>query len=71
MAAIKKEEPMAMNQEKWTDRLKHLQYAHLEMDTYIKRLEEQHASEDLIKDLKKKKLKLKEDIENIKKNYEI
>ena len=62
---------MAMNSEKWTMRLKHLELTHLEMDTQIKKMEALHEDDLLIRQMKKKKLKLKEQIENIRKDLNI
>ena len=62
---------MTMNSEKWAERLKHLQLTHLELDTKIKKLEQLHENDYVIKDLKKKKLKLKEDIEQIKAKFNL
>lgn len=60
-----------MNKESVELRLKHLQLSHLVLDTQIKDLEKIHDDSLRIRDLKKKKLRLKEQIENIKRTYEI
>lgn len=62
---------MTMNSEKWAARLKHLELTHLELDTRIKKLEQMHEDELLIRDLKKQKLKLKEHIVNIRKDLNL
>lgn len=59
---------MTMNSEKWAARLKHLELTHLELDTQIKKMEQMHEDEMLIKDMKKHKLRLKEQIESIRKD---
>jgi uncharacterized protein YdcH (DUF465 family) len=44
---------------------------HLEIDTRIKKIEQMHGDELLIRDLKKQKLKLKEHIISIRKDLNI
>lgn len=68
---LKADTSMTMNSEKWTTRLKHLELTHLEMDTRIKKMEQMHEDELLIRDLKKQKLKLKEHIVNIRKDLNL
>jgi len=68
---LKQDSSMTMNSEKRAERLKLLQLTHLELDTKIKRMETNHADDLIVRDLKKKKLRLKEQIENIKRTYEI
>lgn len=62
---------MTMNSEKWATRLKHLELTHLEIDTRIKKIEQMHGDELIIRDLKKQKLKLKEHIISIRKDLNI
>lgn len=62
---------MTMNSEKWAARLKHLELTHLEIDTRIKKMEQMHEDELLIRDLKKQKLKLKEHIVSIRKDLNL
>lgn len=62
---------MTMNSEKWAARLKHLELTHLEMDTRIKKMEQLRVDSTHIRDMKKQKLKLKEQIENIRKDLNI
>ena len=59
---------MTMNSDKWEYRLKHLELTHLELDTQIKKLETARQDETMIRQMKKQKLKLKEQIENIRKD---
>ena len=59
---------MTMNSDKWEYRLKHLELTHLELDTQIKKLETARQNETMIRQMKKHKLKLKEQIENIRKD---
>lgn len=68
---LKQDSSMTMNSEKWAERLKHLQLSHLELDTNIKKMEKNHTDDLIVRDLKKKKLKLKEDIEQIKKTFNL
>ena len=52
--------------------LKNLQLTHLELDTYIKELEaDTNIDEFAIKQLKMRKLKLKDKIESMRKEYEL
>lgn len=59
---------MTMNSDKWEYRLKHLELTHLELDSQIKKLETARQDETMIRQMKKQKLKLKEQIENIRKD---
>ena len=59
---------MTMNSEKWEHRLKHLELTHLELDSRIKKMEQLHEDDLLVRQMKKQKLKLKEQIENIRKD---
>ena len=59
---------MTMNLDKWEYRLKHLELTHLELDSRIKKMEQLHEDDLLIRQMKKQKLKLKEQIENIRKD---
>jgi len=65
---LKQDFLMTMNSEKWALRLKHLELTHLELDSQIKKMEQLHEDDLLIRQMKKKKLKLKEQIENIRKD---
>ena len=65
---LKRDFSMTMNSEKWALRLKHLELTHLELDSQIKKMEQLHEDDLLIRQMKKKKLKLKEQIENIRKD---
>ena len=65
---LKRDFSMTMNSEKWAMRLKHLELTHLELDSQIKKMEQLHEDDLLIRQMKKKKLKLKEQIENIRKD---
>ena len=62
---------MTMNSEKWEYRLKHLELTHLEMDSQIKKMEQMKLDDLLVRQMKKKKLKLKEQIESIRKDLSI
>ena len=68
---LKADTSMTMNSEKWAARLKHLELTHLEMDTRIKKMEQLRVDSTHIRDMKKQKLKLKEQIENIRKDLNI
>lgn len=59
---------MTMNSDKWEHRLKHLELTHLELDSQIKKLESLRRDDMTIREMKKKKLKLKEQIKNIRKD---
>ena len=59
---------MTMNSDKWEYRLKHLELTHLELDSQIKKLESLRRDDMTIREMKKQKLKLKEQIENIRKD---
>ena len=59
---------MTMNSDKWEYRLKHLELTHLELDSRIKKMEQLHEDDLLIRQMKKQKLKLKEQIETIRKD---
>lgn len=65
---LKQDFLMTMNSEKWALRLKHLELTHLELDSQIKKMEQLHEDDLLIRQMKKKKLKLKEQIEDIRKD---
>lgn len=56
-----------INDEKILNHIKTLQERHDLMDTEIQRVESTHGNQMMIIDLKKKKLKLKDEIENLKK----
>lgn len=56
-----------MNSEKLEHHIQHLQERHDLLDSEIKRVESTHANQSMIIDLKKKKLKLKDEIETLKK----
>lgn len=56
-----------MNLEKLEHHIQHLQERHDLMDAEIKRVESTHGNQMMIIDLKKKKLKLKDEIETLKK----
>lgn len=56
-----------MNSEKLEQHIQHLQERHDLLDTEIKRVESTHRNQMMIIDLKKKKLKLKDEIETLKK----
>lgn len=62
---------MTMNSDKWEYRLKHLELTHLELDSQIKKLESLRQDEITIRQMKKQKLKLKEQIENIRKDLNL
>ena len=68
---LKRDFSMTMNSEKWAERLKHLEFTHLEMDSQIKKMEQMKLDDLLVRDMKKKKLKLKEQIESIRKDLSI
>jgi len=68
---LTKDTSMTMNSEKWEHRLKHLELTHLELDTKIKKLETARQDETMIRQMKKQKLKLKEQIENIRKDINL
>lgn len=68
---LKRDFSMTMNSEKWAERLKHLELTHLELDSQIKKMEQMKLDDLLIRDMKKKKLRLKEQIENIRKDLSI
>lgn len=55
-----------MTDEKILDHIKSLQERHDLMDSEIKRVESTHGNQMMIIDLKKKKLKLKDEIEKLK-----
>lgn len=55
-----------MTEEKIVDHIKLLQERHDYMDAEIKRVESTHTNQMMIVDLKKKKLKLKDEIEKLK-----
>lgn len=55
-----------MTDEKILDHIKSLQERHDLMDSEIKRVESTHGNQMMIVDLKKKKLKLKDEIEKLK-----
>ena len=65
---LTKDTSMTMNSEKWEHRLKHLELTHLELDSRIKKMEQLHEDDLLVRQMKKQKLKLKEQIENIRKD---
>lgn len=56
-----------MNSEKLEHHIQHLQERHDLLDNEIKRVESTHGNQMMIIDLKKKKLKLKDEIETLKK----
>lgn len=56
-----------MNLEKLEHHIQHLQERHDLLDNEIKRVESTHGNQMMIIDLKKKKLKLKDEIETLKK----
>ena len=56
-----------MDSQKIENHIRHLQERHDIMDTEIKRVESTHGNQTMIIDLKKKKLKLKDEIEGLKK----
>ena len=62
---------MTMNSGKWALRLKHLELTHLELDSKIKKMEQMHEEDLLIRQMKKQKLKLKEQIKNIRKDLNL
>ena len=56
-----------MDLQKIEHHIKHLQERHDTMDDEIKRVESTHGNQMMIIDLKKKKLKLKDEIQSLKK----
>lgn len=56
-----------MNSLKIEHHIQHLQQNHDKIDEEIKRVESTHGNQFMIIDLKKKKLKLKDEIESLKK----
>ena len=63
-----KDNIMAMNSDKWELRLKSLELTHLELDSKIKKLESLREDSTVIQTMKKHKLRLKEQIESIRKD---